>query len=326
MSEVLPISLDAPVDAWRHLWPASPTPCVTLVRPKRWSPAAPMYVFRLAGVGRHHGDVAAVLGKRDRAEFEWWMYSAVLPALDMPSVHGYGLVPHDRQPDRAWLFLEYAEPRALSLADARHREPLGAWLGRLHAEGSRIVDGMALPDRGAAFHHEHLLHAVDDIRRCRAEAALTMADHGLLTRVEHTLLALQTHWNTITRECGSMPVSLLHGDLKEKNVGVRASPTGLATLVFDWEFAGVGPIGVDIGTSGVHHSAGDAYLREARRIWPAIDASDLERFGTVGEILRAILAIRWAMDSFDHGGHAKALAHFAHFVSRIETAAESLRW
>jgi Phosphotransferase enzyme family len=79
-----------------------------------------------------------------------------------------------------------------------------------------------------------------------------------LPRSAHkTLAALMSSVEQIHRRLDALPSTVAHHDAKWSNLFHEASPEGARTVVIDWGFLGVAPIGQDLG----HHIALNVYLR-----------------------------------------------------------------
>lgn len=213
-------------------------------------------VYRLEGAGPDGSDVIAKGGPAAGIAREHLIYVRCLSRLPEPAVHCLDSI---AEPDRpfAWLFLDAADGEPYQPHDLLHRKLLARWLASLHAAFMDAEPADSLPDRGLGFY-----------RRCLedARAALFAGSEsptprgveraglrGLVRFSERVSLA----WPAIEEIFAGMPSALVHGDPLPKNMRVRGSGADARLLVFDWEYAGWGPVAIDLmqATPGSRHWA-----------------------------------------------------------------------
>lgn len=249
-----------------------------------------MYVFRLDGLNGVGYPVAAVLCGRSRVAHEAALLGQILPSNGVTTLVHLGAIP-DRATGLAWQFLEWADTAAYR-RDGGNRALLAGWLAELHAAGSTL-GGKGMADRGAGFHRR----AVAEARAVLAAWQSAEPDSDLAPRALRALDGVEGRWDAISCRLSEMPHTLLHGDLKTKNTGLRTAVQGLAVGVFDWEFSGWGPIAVDLGTSALGPADVDVYVDVVGRRWPAVTGRDVESAVRAGRLLRAVMSVRWAVES-----------------------------
>src|SRR2546422_700916 len=170
------------------------------------------------------------------------VYQEVLQSLGLPALQCYGLL-EDERPGFRWLFIEDAGTQPYLPSLPKHRAALARWLAILHSAGQELPASRALPQRGPAYFLEHLRLGRARIQRNLANHSLTHEDSALLERIISQCDFLESRWDQVEQFCEGMPWTLVHGDLKEKNLRVREGERDLELLSFDWETAGWGLTG-----------------------------------------------------------------------------------
>lgn len=264
-------------------------------RSSRTSPS--VYRLILAGDGR-----AALFAKRFQTTLpaiERTVYEEILPRLQVtvPRYHGACRV----EDGSTWMFLEDVGDRCMSEGDAGHRALAARWLGALHASGVAGIGSARLPDAGPCRYLAHLRSGRDILRRHVGNPWLAAEDRPLLTGLIDVLDALETRWPRVDQACAGLPVTLVHGDFRPKNVRVRASDGSVAFCPFDWEMAGWGIPAADLGGafgSGptVPFDAG-IYRDVVGGVWRDLDEATLRRVSNAGRIFQALASTDWACAS-----------------------------
>src|SRR5262249_26351835 len=113
---------------------------------------------------------------------------------------------------------------------------------------------------------------------------------------------LASEWSEVERLCDGIPLTLLHGNLRDRNARVRKGPAGASLLVMDWEGVGWGIPAVDLAQSGGSTVDPDllSYWSVVRLAWSGITLETVERWAELGCILRLIQAVILA----NHGFHS----------------------
>ena len=193
-----------------------------------------------------------------------------------------------------------------------HRVLAAQWLGRLHTTAARLDVATLLPDRGPAHYLDHLCTGRETIRRHLYHPAVTPEDREVLESVADQCDALALAWAEIERFCATVPVTVVHGDFRSKNIRVRALASGPALFPLDWETAGWGVPAADLAVPRGMTSAElvdlGTYADVARDALPGLDAAALGRLVTVGGVFRRLAAIGWASRGLLHPWPQKALA------------------
>jgi len=252
-------------------------------------------IYRLDGVGPGGAAVVAKRCLTATALTELAIYEEVLPHLPMPSLRCHGFVA-DQDSRFRWLFVEDAGEEPFSPLQAGHRALAASWLGLLHTSAATVPAAARLPDRGPGHYLEHLRLARDDILRNFGNPALTAGHRATLKSILSEFDSLEPGWDRIEGLCDGMPRTLVHGDLNEKNIRIRATPAGAVLLPFDWETAGWGVPAADL----VKCPDTVLYGSLVREHWPTVRHEEVQRMANAGTIFRSIAAIHWETPHLDY--------------------------
>jgi aminoglycoside phosphotransferase (APT) family kinase protein len=197
-----------------------------------------------------------------------------------------------------WLFVEGVGDRKLSEDNPAHRVLAARWLGQFHRSAAGQDLATRLPDAGPGRYLGHLRAGRDAIRRHFANPGFAAEDLALLSGVLEELDALEARWPEIESACDGMPVTLVHGDLRPKNVRIRSRRVTPALYAIDWEMAGWGVPAADLagacGPGPTLPIASKTYLESMREQWGDLDASDIRSLSSLGRIFQALAGIDWA--------------------------------
>jgi hypothetical protein len=300
--------------AWRALRPGAPPPDrVQVLLSKKKSAICRLFTADGSLIAKRTGAESAALERRVHAE--------ILPALPLSHLEWHGAVECPADPHDAWLLLEDAgdPPVVLDSVGDPHelRErpedcPLVAgWLATLHASslGSPLLSG--LPDRGPEAARLRL-----DSARGTILASLGHPERpesrAELDPILAALDVLARHWAEIEHRCQALPRTLVHGDFVPKNMSVRERAGDRELLVYDWEHAGCGPPGQDLGKVDLAH-----YAAVLRQHWTGVDDAWLRRLADTGRYFRLISEIDWAASRLGLRGSE-------YFVEELRTHAREL--
>ena len=284
--------------AWArvHGSQAAPTKIEVLKQTKRKT-----MVCRLSGSGTEMENVIAKRSFRHYIGVERIIYAEILPSLPVTSLRYYGST-EDDDPNYEWLFIEDANGRAYTSRLKAHRIAAGLWLGIMHTSSASHVDMLSrLPERGPGHYLEALRFARQWIERS-LNLELELEDLDSLQMIISDFDRLEGQWSELLEFCDKLPLSLVHGDFKERNIRIRAAAhdRGVPILVaFDWAEAGRGVPPVDIlgrfghGVSRSSEPDIYTYWSVARKLWTLPSMETMKRFETVGKTFRAISAFAW---------------------------------
>jgi len=158
-----------------------------------------------------------------------------------------------------------------------------------------------LPERGPGHYLEALRFARQWIERS-LNLELELKDLDSLQMIISDFDRLEGQWSELREFCDKLPLSLVHGDFKERNIRIRpaAHNRGVPILVaFDWAEAGRGVPPVDILGRFDHPLSNSSepdiytYWSVARKLWTLPSMETMKRFETVGKTFRAISAFAW---------------------------------
>src|SRR5436190_11067318 len=229
------------VCAWRKLQPACVDPGSIDVLKRNKKSA----IYRLHGIGP---GASAVIAKRcvtTTALTERLIYQDVLPALALPGLRYYGCI-EDCSTEFHWLFLEDAGSSPYLPVLPAHRRAGARWLAHMHTSAAESPVAAVLPDRGPGFYLEQLRLARKKILDSCSNPALQARDLAVLQELTAQCDFLESRWDQVQRICQNAPQTLVHGDLKAKNIRIQDTPKGIAVLAFDWELAGWGIPATDL--------------------------------------------------------------------------------
>jgi hypothetical protein len=272
------------VRAWNELQlePIEPTEIQTLKRKNKSA------IYRLGGAGSNRSNVIAKRCRVSTAGTERIIYERVLVRLPLPALRCYGFL-EDADPEFTWLFIEDAGTQPYRPELPEHRTLFAEWLAILHSASQELPAASLLPDRGPVHYLEHLRLGRAQIQGYEDNPALTPEDDDLLAEIVSQCDFLERNWKQIDRICKPMSKTLVHGDLKEKNLRVRKIGQGLALLCFDWETAGWGVTGPDlIKCSDLPH-----YHSVAKTKWPELTPDELETMFNIGVLFRTLAKMHW---------------------------------
>jgi aminoglycoside phosphotransferase (APT) family kinase protein len=250
-------------------------------------PGSQSAIYRLMGAGPEGGNVVARQVPLPQAALERAVYEDILPLLPVAAPRQYGCWAEGEH--GSWLFFEDVGGERCYLADRGHRALAARWVGRLHTEATRIVAAQALPEAGPPRYLEHLRAGRRAIRAQLANPALTAGSVDVLPRVVACLDALEHDWVRIERACAGVPATLVHGDLRPRNLRLRNHANGgdSELIPINWKTAGWGVPAADLPAIDL-----PTYWSTVRARWPDVGFADVRRLAGVGRVFRRLAAIR----------------------------------
>jgi hypothetical protein len=270
--------------AWRELAPGSAAP----PRIEKLKGNKKSAIYRLPGAGPSGTAVIAKRCLTHTALVERTMYQEILPALPLPALRCYGSVPDD-SPEFYWLFIEDAGNDLYLPELPTHSAAAARWLAILHTSASRLPLASRLPERGARFYLERLRLARATIIKSLTNPALQPRDFGVLEEISAQCDFLELRWNQVEQLGEGLPRTVVHGDLKAKNIRVRSNCAEIVVLPFDWELAGWGIPATDV----LKCANFPLYCSEARRSWGDLTLNQIQKLADLGRIFRVLIAIYW---------------------------------
>jgi len=274
--------------AWSHLRHGGSDPSEVILLKRRLKSS----IYKLAGAGPGASPVIAKYCQRTVAQHERLIYEQFLPHLPITAPRFYGSVAGENEFD--WLFLEYVQGERYSRQNTLHTTLAARWLGLLHTSAAEIPSGVCLPDRGPGHYLEKLQAARIRLSENLRTLVLTAADAAIFRAVVSQCELLESHWNQIERWCEQMPRTLVHGDLKPKNVVVRGEGERASFLPFDWEASGWGVPAEDLAYVNL-----PAYYTAVKSSMPALRVDGFHKAAVVGKIFRGISEFHWESLQFN---------------------------
>jgi Ser/Thr protein kinase RdoA (MazF antagonist) len=245
-------------------------------------------VVRLVGAGAGGQTIIAKRSNPAAVRLESTVYTEILPQLRLPYVRYCGML---EGPNEAWLFVEDAGGRQCSLTE----QPVAVahWLARLHAGASSLALADRLPSRSVDHYREHLEAACALIAGNREQRWLTAEDRRVLDELLAGLQAVARDWPELIARANALPATLVHGDLKPRNIRLRTCDGQSSVLVFDWEQCGWGTAASDLGALGFHFGLSQYWAALTGR-WAGLEARELIHAARLGRLFRVLAGIHWA--------------------------------
>jgi hypothetical protein len=246
-------------------------------------------VYRLFRSGPGAVSIIAKRSMTDRLSIEILIYEEILPRLPGEAVRCYGSI-LDTDENFTWIFLDDAGDDCYRKDLYEDRILMGQWLGAFNVAASELPVTKSLPDRGPA----HYLGSLEYVRQQTLSVVhsgqFTSHDNETFESIARSCDHLIARWDRVQDFWNRIPLTLVHGDLVEKNLRIRSSAGRRAVLPIDWETAGRGHVGADLAPS-----EGDpaSYSATIRSRWPNLPGANLEQIVTFGKLFRVIAALRW---------------------------------
>ena len=307
------------VQAWSQLDPRRVKPeWVQVLKAKK------SHVYRLEGVGPENTAVVAKRCKQETAQIERTVYENILPHLTISRLHFYGLV-EEPGSEASWLFIEDAQGEAYSRQNQEHLHAAAEWVGQLHVAAEGILVAASLPQRDAAYYRRCLLNVRAATHANMSHPALTGDDRGILNALISRYDVIESHWGDVETFCNILPHTLVHGDLKGRNVHIRTSGADISVLPFDWELAGWGIPAADVAGFSCT-SAIATYGSTVRRAWWHFNVEDIQRIGSIGTIFRCLVVIPGEFKSFPYDWINKPMMNLRSYSDRLADVLRVLGW
>jgi len=281
--------------AWIRLGGNVPAQVEVWRRPSRSKPA----VYRLIFARPGQPAVFAKRSPKTHLALERMLYQEILPRLPLAAPRYHGAC-RDLE-GATWMFIEDVGDRGLCEDDPAHRALAARWLGVLHTSGAADPAAARLPDAGPRRYLAHLRAGRDAIHRNLVNPWLEERDRPVLTGLLRELDALERRWPHVERACQGLPVTLVHGDFRPKNVRIRAAGGSATFLAIDWEMAGWGIPAADLacafGPGPLVRIEARTYQETVAGLWRDPDGSALRRASILGRIFQALASTEWACAS-----------------------------
>jgi hypothetical protein len=287
-------------------------------------------VIRLRGVGPGGESIIAKRCRRKSGRVERRVYEQVLPHISVPAPKYYGFL-EEPLGKRCWLFLEDLTESGIenyNRANEAQRITAAQWLGTVHAVAAELPAVAGMRDRGLNFYWDHLQSACDRLQPHTDDSSLSADDREFLRETIARLELVARHWNEIEQFYTDQLRTLVHGDFIEKNVRVRAEPSGLAFLVFDWEHAGYGVIGADLAQFVGKSVSPDiqTYATALKGAGRKLDDGVIQRSMEFGSLFWLLVDIHRSSWYFTGGTPEDAMARLKKYRDRLASALATIGW
>jgi hypothetical protein len=312
---VLPVDEGLPV---MRAWRASNAATTPVRRLEMLKNHPKSQVYRLVGADASGGSVIAKRSSRATLAIERHVYEQVLPSLPVAGIECLGFL---EDMDEAWLFMQDVGPETFDRRDPRHRHAAASWLATLHLGGARMSDAWDLPDRGVAAYRSEMQEARSSIIANVANPALGSEDRRILQAVVAQIEALESRWEEVEVLTRSLPMTIIHGDLRQKNMRLVGSARGDRVVAIDWETAGMGFPAVDLGDVDA-----TVYWAAVSESWGRLEPEEIARLASVGRVLRWLHAERWATMGLHTRYPAKPMIELEAYQRDIATHFRVLGW
>jgi len=276
-------------------------------------------VFRMRTDGSRFASVVAKASLRPGLATERFVYSELLPRLPLSTPRYLGWT---ESAEARWLFIEDVGTMRASREDSTHRTCCSAWLGALHATGTRFERDSRVPERGPQWFLASLVETRQSILSALENPALSPADRRSMRDVAERCGRVASRWEGLEAVCSELPVTLVHGDFQPKNLYLRPGSEGLTLIPIDWEYSCWSIPALDLGTilrKGYTTVELEAYARASG--W---DAAPLPRWVSIGCALRAVLALRWTIKDLPLPFPETGLRSLPEYIRDLERAFEEL--
>lgn len=243
------------------------------------------------------------------------LYEKILPTLPVPGIPLHGVIEDGEE--ALWIFLhDVGDDTPRGDAFVRMRT---LWLASLH-EADLERWGRILPEGGAPRYRAHLAAARPRLRQGLENPVMTDADQALLTGALDALAGIAARWTRLKDLSRRLPPTLVHGDLKAKNLRPGPDGGGLP-YVLDWDTVGFGSPAADLESRCVDL---DLYLERRSRLPRDLTGRDFQRAGVAGEIFRLVAAIDWTGHWLTLPHPERALRHLRIHLDRLLAAEATL--
>ena len=165
-----------------------------------------------------------------------------------------------------------------------------------------------------------------------ANPALAADELATLRSVAHQFDLLESQWADVEAFCDTVPRTLVHGDLVEKNVRLQATQAGFGLLVFDWENGGWGVPATDLCQFTEPHTLSpdlDAYAEALADSGRGFELGKFRQLAECGSIFRVLDSLAWAasdMASDSYRFLVRPISYLNIYERQMAEALRPARW
>ena len=219
------------------------------------------------------------------------VFTQLLPAIGLAAPAVYGEISSPRL--GSWLFLEDLGDTRPALLTVGDREKVADWLATLtRAEQFGPLAGR---NCGPTYFRALAGSVAQRIRENADNPWIRDDNRTILRQSQRALECLEQRWHQLETVCAVAPMTLVHGDLVQKNIRVRQCDGEL--IVFDWEKGGMGVPSVDLSSIPCDLVR---YVDGVRTFWPAVTVAMIRRLSKAGMLFRSIARLSWETAALAH--------------------------
>jgi hypothetical protein len=195
-------------------------------------------------------------------------------------------------------------------------------LAHLHATAAANSHWDWLPDRGPSHYRRRLDVVVAAIAAQLARSDWSPEEHRVLEAVFEACQAVTRSWSRVEGLCAGIPATVVHGDIKRKNLRVDSGHPGLGLQAFDWANCGWAVPAVDLAGSARSDSPLganpdlDVYHAEITAWRPSLSSSRVVALAIAGCVFRCLDVIGWELVWLSAARKSRARGDFASWHER----------
>lgn len=271
--------------------------------------------------------LVAIKSLASRSDKESLLYFSILPDLGVECPALYGFI-EDDDPRYNWILIEEVYQNLYEPNRLEHIQLLLDWVSNLHYTSAKRLDreliDCTIPQRSLDFYMKRLVLSTSLLEKIKV---MDLSRTKVASTVFELLTCVGSNWHIIEAIFNSSPMSLQHGDLKLKNMGMSYNSQNVSTLkVFDWEHSCWSSIAIDLGTLSIDEASISRYICRTNIAWPQLTIDALRAIIGVGKILRGILSCYWKLKKIGQDSF-KCVDGFCHadwIVGELEYTIEQL--
>jgi len=189
-----------------------------------------------------------------------------------------------------------------------------------------------LPDRAPSHYLNLLRSSRATFVKQFVNPALSVEELATFRDISVQLDFVESHWTEVEEFCGTIPNTLVHGDLVVKNVRLKPAPSGFALIAFDWENGGWGVPATDLCQFADPTTLNpDLYTYAATLAEKGcrLEPGKLRQLAEYGSIFRVLDNISWAASLIVSDSYpllVKPLSHIRIYERLMADALKPVKW
>lgn len=316
LAQSAPEGQAAVLQAWERVAGQSAAPpAVTTIKDN-----AKSAVYQLARAADDGRNVVAKHCSRPVALKEIFIHTEILRNVPGGRLAYHGLVDNGSD-ERVWLFLEEAEGETFTTRNPAHLAAAAEWFACLHRYASiqsRVFD---LPLRDTNYY----IHVAQSARRTIEEnidnPAISEHYREILREIIDCCARFTANADYVDHVVRLLPPTLVHGDIKPKNVRVLQDGERSLFFPFDWGQAGWGTPAADLCKVDR-----DVYWAQARVWGLRVDRDDVEQVADLGRALWAMSAISGEASNLAQRWVDRTMAKMWDYRAKLVALSETAGW